>query len=215
MSVFLENSPIWIQVEHKVDGNSGTASICYLQQSTDFNIRTFDCWSVRRAWQLDCKRFITNRGDIISAGLSGSTAKLGEQTNNQTNYELGLNYSALTQMAQRLDREITDRKVRGSNATSVSRLPLTRLGQPGSIPALVLPPGGMAIRHQKGATSERLIDCLNQNNHQRCTRYINAQNRVKNTCSALHIYSVCGDNFLEVLTPSECAIGNRHPANTG
>ncbi|GAA53087.1 SCY1-like protein 2, partial [Clonorchis sinensis] len=26
-----------------------------------------DCWSVRRAWQLDCKRFITNRGDIISA----------------------------------------------------------------------------------------------------------------------------------------------------
>ncbi|KAG5443887.1 hypothetical protein CSKR_100865 [Clonorchis sinensis] len=31
-----------------------------------------DCWPVRRAWQLDCKRFITNRGDIISAGLSGS-----------------------------------------------------------------------------------------------------------------------------------------------
>ncbi|KAG5442025.1 hypothetical protein CSKR_111681 [Clonorchis sinensis] len=31
-----------------------------------------DCWSVRRAWQLDCKRFITNRGDIISAGLSGT-----------------------------------------------------------------------------------------------------------------------------------------------
>ncbi|KAG5453187.1 hypothetical protein CSKR_112749 [Clonorchis sinensis] len=25
MSAFLENSPIWVQVEHKVDGNSGTA----------------------------------------------------------------------------------------------------------------------------------------------------------------------------------------------
>ncbi|KAG5441188.1 hypothetical protein CSKR_102397 [Clonorchis sinensis] len=25
MSVFLENSPIWVQVEHKVDGTSGTA----------------------------------------------------------------------------------------------------------------------------------------------------------------------------------------------
>ncbi|GAA53960.1 U3 small nucleolar RNA-associated protein 22, partial [Clonorchis sinensis] len=25
-----------------------------------------DCWSVRRAWQLDCKRFIANRGDIVS-----------------------------------------------------------------------------------------------------------------------------------------------------
>ncbi|KER33615.1 LOW QUALITY PROTEIN: hypothetical protein T265_12569, partial [Opisthorchis viverrini] len=30
------------------------------------------CWSVRRAWQLDCKRFITNRGDFVSAGLSGT-----------------------------------------------------------------------------------------------------------------------------------------------
>ncbi|KAG5449160.1 hypothetical protein CSKR_104737 [Clonorchis sinensis] len=28
-----------------------------------------DCCSVRRPWQLDCKRFITNQGDIISAGL--------------------------------------------------------------------------------------------------------------------------------------------------
>ncbi|KER20329.1 hypothetical protein T265_15343, partial [Opisthorchis viverrini] len=34
-------------------------------------IDLFGCWSVRRAWQLDCKRFITNRGDIVSAGLSG------------------------------------------------------------------------------------------------------------------------------------------------
>ncbi|KAG5450665.1 hypothetical protein CSKR_108785 [Clonorchis sinensis] len=48
-----------------------------------------------------------------------------------------------------LERELTDRKVRGSNPTSASRLPLSRLGRPGSIPALVLPPGGMAARHQK------------------------------------------------------------------
>ena len=27
---------------------------------------------VRRAWQFDCKRFITNRGDIISAGFGDS-----------------------------------------------------------------------------------------------------------------------------------------------
>ncbi|KAG5452702.1 hypothetical protein CSKR_102129 [Clonorchis sinensis] len=38
-----------------------------------------------------------------------------------------------------LEREFTDRKVRGSNPTSASRLPLSRLGRPGSIPALVLP----------------------------------------------------------------------------
>ncbi|GAA50477.1 hypothetical protein CLF_104592 [Clonorchis sinensis] len=31
----------------------------------------------------------------------------------------------------------------------------SRLGQPGSIPALVLPSGGMAVGHRKGATAER------------------------------------------------------------
>ncbi|KAG5446032.1 hypothetical protein CSKR_103895 [Clonorchis sinensis] len=51
--------------------------------------------------------------------------------------------------------ELTDRKVRGSNPTSASRLPLSRLGQPGSIPALVQPSGGMAVRHRKGTTAER------------------------------------------------------------
>ncbi|KAG5445470.1 hypothetical protein CSKR_103718 [Clonorchis sinensis] len=56
---------------------------------------------------------------------------------------------------KRLEREFTDRKVRGSNPTSVSRLPLSRLGQPGNIPSLVLPLGGMAVRHRKGATDEQ------------------------------------------------------------
>ncbi|KAG5444535.1 hypothetical protein CSKR_114464 [Clonorchis sinensis] len=46
-------------------------------------------------------------------------------------------------------------KVRGSNPTSASRLPLSRLGQPGSIPALVLLSGDMAARHRKGVTAER------------------------------------------------------------
>ncbi|KAG5451639.1 hypothetical protein CSKR_111803 [Clonorchis sinensis] len=58
-----------------------------------------------------------------------------------------------------LEREFTDRKVRGSNPTSSSRLPLSRLGQPGSIPALVLPSGGMAARHRKGATAGRQCCC--------------------------------------------------------
>ncbi|KER33217.1 hypothetical protein T265_00906 [Opisthorchis viverrini] len=56
-----------------------------------------------------------------------------------------------------LEREFTDRKVRDSNPTSASRLALSRLGQPGSIPALVLPSGGMAARHRKGATAERFL----------------------------------------------------------
>ncbi|KAG5440999.1 hypothetical protein CSKR_114099 [Clonorchis sinensis] len=48
-----------------------------------------------------------------------------------------------------LEREFTDRRVRGSNPTSASRLPLSRLGQPGSIPALVQPSDGTAVRHRK------------------------------------------------------------------
>ncbi|KER26734.1 hypothetical protein T265_06096 [Opisthorchis viverrini] len=57
-----------------------------------------------------------------------------------------------------LEREFTNRKVRGSNPTSASRFPLSRLGQPGSIPALVLPSGSVAVGHQKGATAEGLND---------------------------------------------------------
>ncbi|KER25018.1 hypothetical protein T265_14287, partial [Opisthorchis viverrini] len=56
-----------------------------------------------------------------------------------------------------LERGFTDRKVRGSNPTSATRLPLSRLGQPGIIPALVLPSGGMAARHRKGATVEHFL----------------------------------------------------------
>ncbi|KAG5453835.1 hypothetical protein CSKR_109607 [Clonorchis sinensis] len=61
------------------------------------------------------------------------------------------------EIAQWLERKSTDRKVRGSNPTSASRLFLSRLGQPGSIPALVLFWGGMVARHQKGVTAERYI----------------------------------------------------------
>ncbi|KAG5442087.1 hypothetical protein CSKR_111936 [Clonorchis sinensis] len=45
--------------------------------------------------------------------------------------------------------------VRGSNPTSESRIRLSRFGQPESIPALVLPSGGMTARHRKGLTAER------------------------------------------------------------
>ncbi|KER22349.1 hypothetical protein T265_09544 [Opisthorchis viverrini] len=41
-----------------------------------------------------------------------------------------------------------------------------------------------------------------QNKHQRCTRSINAQNEIRNSCTALRIYSVSGYKFLEFLTRS-------------
>ncbi|TGZ66134.1 hypothetical protein CRM22_005488 [Opisthorchis felineus] len=62
------------------------------------------------------------------------------------------------EMAQWLEREFTDWEVRGSYPTYASRLSLSRLGQPGSIPALVLLSGGVAARYRKGATAERDTD---------------------------------------------------------
>ncbi|KER34121.1 hypothetical protein T265_00009 [Opisthorchis viverrini] len=56
-----------------------------------------------------------------------------------------------------LERGFDDRKVRGSKPTSVSRLPLSRLGQHGIIPALVTPSCGIAARHRKGAIAERFF----------------------------------------------------------
>ncbi|KER23883.1 hypothetical protein T265_14541, partial [Opisthorchis viverrini] len=56
-----------------------------------------------------------------------------------------------------LEREVTDQKIGGSNPTSASQVSLSRLGQPGSIPALVLPWGGMAVRYRENATAERFI----------------------------------------------------------
>ncbi|KAG5443961.1 hypothetical protein CSKR_103782 [Clonorchis sinensis] len=54
-----------------------------------------------------------------------------------------------------LQCESTDRNDRGSNPTSASQIPLSRFGQPGKIPAIVLPSGGMAARHREGARAER------------------------------------------------------------
>ncbi|KAG5450474.1 hypothetical protein CSKR_103768 [Clonorchis sinensis] len=61
-----------------------------------------------------------------------------------------------SKVAQWLGREFADRKIRGLKPTSASRL-LSRFGQPSSIPALVLPSGGMAARQRKGTTTGRLL----------------------------------------------------------
>ncbi|KER26429.1 hypothetical protein T265_06344 [Opisthorchis viverrini] len=61
-----------------------------------------------------------------------------------------------SERVQWLEREFTDRKVRGLNPTSASRLFLSRLEQPGSVPALVLASGGISVRHRKCVTARRL-----------------------------------------------------------
>ncbi|KER23998.1 hypothetical protein T265_08243 [Opisthorchis viverrini] len=54
-----------------------------------------------------------------------------------------------------LGRGFTDRKVLGSNPTSASRFFLSMLEQPGSIPPLVFPSGGVAIRHVEATLGTR------------------------------------------------------------
>ncbi|KAG5447150.1 hypothetical protein CSKR_107956 [Clonorchis sinensis] len=64
--------------------------------------------------------------------------------------------SLVLQMVQWLGHEITYRKVSGSNPTCALRLLLSRLEQPDNI-ALIIPSGGLAARHRKGATVELII----------------------------------------------------------
>ncbi|KAG5455047.1 hypothetical protein CSKR_100956 [Clonorchis sinensis] len=79
--------------------------------------------------------YLSQSGGIV--GPNPDTARLGR-------HRMGCRWQ---------ECESTDRKVRGSNPTSASRLPLSRLGQPGSILALVHPSGGMAARHRKECES--------------------------------------------------------------
>ncbi|KAG5444997.1 hypothetical protein CSKR_203125, partial [Clonorchis sinensis] len=73
-----------------------------------------------------------------------------------TSINFSLLLMSLGGMVQLLEREFTDRQVRDSNPVSASRL-LSRLGQPGGIPALVLPSAGVAAGHRKGVTGEHLL----------------------------------------------------------
>ncbi|KAG5441776.1 Transmembrane protein 222 [Clonorchis sinensis] len=57
-----------------------------------------------------------------------------------------------SEMTYWLEREFTGRKVRGSNQTSASHFPLSRLWQPCSITALVLPSDGLTARHRSDTT---------------------------------------------------------------
>ncbi|KAG5446663.1 hypothetical protein CSKR_112980 [Clonorchis sinensis] len=85
----------------------------------------------------------------------------------------GLRFHPSARWFNWLEHEFTDRKVRGSNPTSASQLPLSRLGQPASIPALVLPSGGMAadeLHSEKQHLVERTRDCVRKINCNDCTK---------------------------------------------
>ncbi|KAG5444399.1 hypothetical protein CSKR_103019 [Clonorchis sinensis] len=65
------------------------------------------------------------------------------------------NFNPLPRMARWLQHEFTGQKVHGLNLTSATRLPLSMLGQPGSMPPIALPSSGTAAMQQTDATAER------------------------------------------------------------
>ncbi|GAA53872.1 ATP-dependent RNA helicase DDX1, partial [Clonorchis sinensis] len=73
--------------------------------------------------------FITNRSELVS------------------HIVVSQNFEEQTTLSNRAQDSVSNDKV----------FVRTRLGQPGSILALVLPSGGMAVRHRKGATAERFF----------------------------------------------------------
>ncbi|KER23417.1 hypothetical protein T265_08690 [Opisthorchis viverrini] len=75
-----------------------------------------------------------------------------------------------------LEREFTDRKIRGSNPTSATRLLLSRLGRPGSIPDVVTP-CGMAARHRKAVTPFRCLAVMPHEESVRTKRVPGCPNR--------------------------------------
>ncbi|KAG5440993.1 hypothetical protein CSKR_109688 [Clonorchis sinensis] len=114
-------------------------------------------WKVRGSNPTSASRLILSwlgKGHSIPAFVLSSG---GVAARHRKDVATGDSEAKGTRWPKWLEREFTDRKVRGSNPTSASQLPLSRLGQPGSIPALVLPSGGMAARHRKGATAKRLF----------------------------------------------------------
>ncbi|KER31968.1 hypothetical protein T265_01900 [Opisthorchis viverrini] len=91
----------------------------------------------------------------LSESVSGEQKHTAGSTGRYWKYAVGHGKLWGARWLKWLEREFTDRKVRDSNPISASRLPLSRLGQPSSIPVLVLPSGSMAARRRKGVTAER------------------------------------------------------------
>ncbi|KER28146.1 hypothetical protein T265_04977 [Opisthorchis viverrini] len=87
------------------------------------------------------RRDTSSTTGLLSAELVETTAAMENALTNQEHRVKMIQ----TRWSKWLERKLTDRKVRGSNPISASRLPLSRPGQPRSIPALMFPSGGMAV----------------------------------------------------------------------
>ncbi|KER26057.1 hypothetical protein T265_06633 [Opisthorchis viverrini] len=105
----------------------------------------------------DCKTLVASAHPVrIEARVLVRKAPYFEKEDkNGSVRDSALAYHNRTEMAQ-------CRKVRGSNPTSASRPSLSRLGQPGSMPAPVFCSGRMAVRHRKDDTASLIIHSEDQ-----------------------------------------------------
>ncbi|KAG5446787.1 hypothetical protein CSKR_105542 [Clonorchis sinensis] len=141
----------WLEhefTERKVRGSNPTsASRLPLSRLGNLAVSHTSCF-LRVAWRVGIERVFLHPVSRGFQEISGESLEI--------NKTVAIGYSG-ARWLKWLEREFTDRKVRGSNPTPETRLPLTRLGHPGSIPALLLPPGSMAARHRKGVTRGRFF----------------------------------------------------------
>ncbi|KAG5453959.1 hypothetical protein CSKR_110043 [Clonorchis sinensis] len=123
ISVFLENSPIWVQVEHKSSMRHGSS----LTFGETMGSPTYMNWVV-------C--------------LPGGGKGLGRATLLKSMMVSFLRtVYILSDIAHRLNRELTTRMTRGPRPTTASRLLLSMFGPS----AFMLPSGGTAARHRKAS----------------------------------------------------------------
>ncbi|KER23200.1 hypothetical protein T265_14686, partial [Opisthorchis viverrini] len=169
-------NPVCVQVEHKIDGNAGTAPnlMCSKKGETG---RTHD-GNAGTAPNLMCSK--KGETKALRQPMTGFAPLGAHQVGADPEFSLNLMFYLSTNCMKYttlhasfvlmgdlpgpqlnlswfnwLERKFINRKVRGSNPTSVSQLPMSRPGQPGSNPVLVLFSSRVAARQRKGVTAER------------------------------------------------------------
>ncbi|KAG5449923.1 hypothetical protein CSKR_105973 [Clonorchis sinensis] len=88
-------------------------------------------------------RSVLESNSVFSTGIDLPSSSLPGDGSNRIHCDL------IKRQPPVVPREFTHPKVRVSNLTSASRLPLSRLGQPGSIPAVMLPSGDMSVSTER------------------------------------------------------------------
>ncbi|KER32869.1 hypothetical protein T265_01155 [Opisthorchis viverrini] len=152
----------------QANSSLGPSSLSLLGTSNLLNMTVIQLWCRHRRWAEDQLKLGC---DLLEPMVSlepldpapgrltdMAEASIEQPRAAQANSSLGPSSLSLLGTSNLLNMTVI--QVRGSNPNSTSRLSLSRLGQPDSILAFVLPSGGMAGRHRKGVTAERFFPVI-------------------------------------------------------